>query len=179
MLDAGAAGFLFPHVSSVAEAAELVSWCQYKPVVYAARASLRHEGKEHERRGRAHDDVVCIMIVKSLDRKSNLSEILAVDGVTGVAIGPDGISMELGCADWNDPRVVQALTEMAGVAIGFPDRALPRLALTPDEAAAHVKGGANMILLNHDTSLIKGMYAGRFQSNGKAISHVTFMANKI
>jgi hypothetical protein len=27
-----------------------------------------------------------------------------------------------------------------------------------------------MILLNHDTSLIKGMYAGRFQSNGKAIS---------
>jgi 2-keto-3-deoxy-L-rhamnonate aldolase RhmA len=102
---------------------------------------------------------------------------LAVDGVTGVAIGPGDISMELGCADWNDLRVVQSLTEMAGVASGFPERALLRLALTPDEAAAHVIDGANMILLNHDTSLIKSLYADQFQANRTEISHVLGTTN--
>lgn len=174
MLDAGATGFLFSQVSNAAEAAELVSWCRYKPTGVRgsgfARASLRHENIEHERRSHANDDVVCIMIVESLKGKSNLAEILAVDGVTGVAIGPGDISLELGCADWNDPRVVQALSEMADVTKGFPDRALLQLALTPVEAEAHVQNGANMILLNHDTSLIKSMYAELFQSNSMKIS---------
>jgi 2-keto-3-deoxy-L-rhamnonate aldolase RhmA len=172
MLDAGAAGILFPHVSNAAEAAELVSWCRYKPRGVRgsgfARASLRDDGNEYDRRQRASQDIVCIMIIESLQGKANLSEILAVDGVTGIAIGPGDISLALGISDWSDARVVKVLAEMADVARTFPERALLRLALTPEEAAAHVSAGANMILLTHDVQLIRGMYTGLFRDMATA-----------
>jgi 2-keto-3-deoxy-L-rhamnonate aldolase RhmA len=168
MLDAGAAGILFPHVSTAAEAAELVSWCRYKPLGVRgsgfARATLHHEGSEYERRQAASQQVACFMIIESLEGKDNLAEILAVDGVTGVAIGPGDLSLELGISDWNDRRVIQLLDEMAAVVKQTPGRALLRLALTSAEAAAHVAGGANMILVTHDTHLIKNMYAGIFRN---------------
>jgi len=168
MLDAGAAGILFPHVSTAAEAAELVSWCRYKPLGVRgsgfARATLRHEGSEYERRQAASQQVACIMIIESLEGKDNLAEILAVDGVTGVAVGPGDLSLELGISDWNDRRIIQLLDEMAAVVKQTPGRALLRLALTSEEAAAHVARGANMILVTHDTHLIKNMYAGIFRN---------------
>jgi 2-keto-3-deoxy-L-rhamnonate aldolase RhmA len=173
-LDGGAAGFLFPHVSTAAEAAELVSWCRYKPLGLRgsgfARASLRYDGNEYDRRQSASQDVACIMIIESLEGKANLADILAVDGVTGVAIGPGDLSMALGVSDWADAKVVQLLEEMAAVTRNFPDRALLRLALTPDEAAAHAAAGANMILLTHDVQLIKSMYTNLFRDFSRSIN---------
>jgi 2-keto-3-deoxy-L-rhamnonate aldolase RhmA len=167
MLDAGASGFLFTHVETAEEAAELVSWCRYKPLGVRgsgfARASISYSGSEYERRQQASKDVVCIMIVESLKGKENLSKIVAVEGVTGVAIGPGDISMELGVKDWKDPKVMQVLDEMAAVVKSFPNKAFLRLALTPDEAVKNVASGANMILLTHDWQLIKEMYSGLFK----------------
>lgn len=167
MLDGGATGFLFPHVETAEEAAELVSWCRYKPLGVRGsgftRASINYNGNEYERRQQASKDVVCIMIVENLKGKENLEKILAVDGVTGVAIGPGDISMELGVDNWKHPKVVQTLEEMASVAKSFPNKALLRLALTPEEAVQHVNSGANMILLTHDWQLIKNVYSVLFK----------------
>lgn len=166
-LDGGASGFLFPQVSTPAEAAKLVSWCRYKPRGVRgsgfSRASLRYVGDEYDRRQRASDDVVCIMIVESLEGKANLADILAVDGVTGVAIGPGDLSLELGIAQWDHPDVRALLDEMTTVVRAYPDRALLRLALTPAEAAQHVEDGANLILLTHDVHLIASMYGSLFK----------------
>jgi 2-dehydro-3-deoxyglucarate aldolase len=167
MLDGGATGFLFPHVETAEEAAELVSWCRYKPLGVRgsgfARASINYSGIEYERRQQASKDVVCIMIVENLKGKENLAKILAVDGVTGVAIGPGDLSMELGVSDWKHPKVVQVLDEMAAIVKSFPDKAFLRLSLSADEAAKNVDSGANMILLTHDWQLIKNMYSGLFK----------------
>lgn len=167
MLDGGAAGLIFPHVETAEEAAELVSWCRYKPLGVRgsgfARASINHHGNEYDRRQQASKDVVCIMIIENLKGKENLSKILAVEGVTGVAIGPGDLSMELGVNSWKHPKVIQALDEMASVVKSVPNRSLLRLALTPDEAVKHVNSGANMIILTHDWQLIKNTYSGLFE----------------
>ena len=167
MLDGGATGFLFPHVETAEEAAELVSWCQYKPLGVRgsgfARASINHTGNEYDRCQQASKEVVCIMIIESLKGKENLSKILAVEGVTGVAIGPGDISMELGLNDWKHPKVTQILDEMAAIVKSSPEKAFLRLSLTADEAAKNVDSGANMILLTHDWQLIKGLYSGLFR----------------
>ena len=167
MLDGGAAGIIFPHIETAEEAAELVSWCRYKPLGVRgsgfARASINYNGVEYERRQQANKDVVCIMIVENLKGKENLAKILAVEGVTGVAIGPGDLSMELGVSSWKHPKVVQTMDEMAAVAKSFPNKALLQLALTPDEAVQHVNSGANMILLTHDWQLIKSTYSGLFK----------------
>jgi 2-keto-3-deoxy-L-rhamnonate aldolase RhmA len=166
MLDGGAAGFLFPHVSSAQEAAELVSWCRYKPLGNRgsgfARASLRTQETEYARRQQASHDVVCIMVIESPEGRANLEAILGVDGVTGVAIGPGDLSMELGASDWSDPRVTSILDEMTVTVKRHREKALLRLALTADEAHAHTRSGANIILLNHDVRIIGEAYKKLF-----------------
>jgi 2-keto-3-deoxy-L-rhamnonate aldolase RhmA len=167
MLDGGAAGIIFPHVETAEEAAELVSWCRYKPLGVRGsgftRASINYNGLEYDRRQQASKDVVCIMIVENLKGKENLAKILAVEGVTGVAIGPGDLSMELGVSSWKHPKVVQTLDEMAAVVKSVPKSTMLRLALTPDEAVQHINSGANMILLTHDWQLIKSMYSSLFK----------------
>jgi 2-keto-3-deoxy-L-rhamnonate aldolase RhmA len=166
VLDAGAAGFLFPHVESAEEAAELVSWCRYKPLGVRGsgftRTAFSSPLPDRDRRAQENDDVVCIMIVESLAGKDNLAAILAVDGVTGIAIGPGDISLELGGLAWNDPQVDSILGDMAATIKATPDRTLLRLAQSPADAASHVKGGANMLILTHDGTLIREMYAEKF-----------------
>lgn len=166
MLDAGAAGILFSHVSTALEAEKLVSWCRYKPLGIrgsgVARGFLRHYGNEYDRRQQASKDVVCIMIVEDLTGVKNLESILAVEGVTGVAIGPGDLSMELGVDSWEHPKVQELLEQMAATVRDFPGRGLLRLCLSPAEAPAQIKSGTNMILITHDVHLLKSMYKTLF-----------------
>jgi 2-keto-3-deoxy-L-rhamnonate aldolase RhmA len=173
MLDAGAAGLLFPHVSTAAEAEELVSWCRYKPMGTrgsgVARGFLRHKGNEYDRRQAANKNVVCMMIVEDLAGAQNLDAILAVDGVAGVAIGPGDLSMQLGVDRWDHPKVQEVLDRMAAIVQRTPDRALLRLCLTRDDVQTQMKAGANMLLLTHDVHLIKAMYLELFSGIREAM----------
>jgi 4-hydroxy-2-oxoheptanedioate aldolase len=166
VLDGGAAGILFPHVSTAAEAETLVSWCRYKPLGARgsgiARGFLRHQGNEYDRRQQASHDVVCMMIVEDLAGANNIREILAVDGVTGVAIGPGDLSMELGVDRWDHPKVQAIIEQMSATVRQERGRALLRLCLAPEDAPMQMKAGANMLLLTHDVHLIKSMYATLF-----------------
>jgi 2-keto-3-deoxy-L-rhamnonate aldolase RhmA len=175
MLDAGAAGLIFPHVRSAQEAAELVSWCRYKPLGTRgsglARGFLRHQGNEYDRRQQANQDVACIMIVEDLEGARNLDAILAVDGVTGVAIGPGDISMELGAKHWGDPRVGKVLDDMAATIRAHAGAGHLRLCLDPAEMPALRAAGANMVIVNHDAHLIKAMYHNLIGGIKNAIQH--------
>jgi 4-hydroxy-2-oxoheptanedioate aldolase len=166
MLDAGAAGIVFPHVRNAAEAAELVSWCRYKPLGERgsglARGSLRHVGSEFDRRMQANRDVACLMIVEDPDGMANVREIAAVDGVTGIGIGPGDLSMALGAASWDDERVTSALDTMTQVVREQPDCAVMRLAIDTGSVADLVQKGVNMVLATHDAHLIKDMYRDLF-----------------
>jgi 2-keto-3-deoxy-L-rhamnonate aldolase RhmA len=155
-------GLIFPHVRDAREAAELVSWCRYKPMGTRgsglARGYLRHQGNEYDRRQQANADVVCIMIVEDLEGAGNLDAILAVDGVTGVAIGPGDISMELGASHWNDPRVAKVLDDMSATIRSHDGAAQLRLCLAAQDMPDLARAGANMVIVNHDAYLIKAMY---------------------
>jgi 2-keto-3-deoxy-L-rhamnonate aldolase RhmA len=162
MLDAGAAGLLFSHVSTAEEAEQLVSWCRYKPLGTrgsgVTRGFLRHYGNEYHRRQQASNDVVCIMIVEDMVGVRNLEAILAVDGVTGVAIGPGDLSMELGVDRWDHPEVLELLQQMAATVRSVPGKGLLRLCLDAAEVPRQIESGTNMILITHDVHLIKNMY---------------------
>jgi 4-hydroxy-2-oxoheptanedioate aldolase len=166
MLDAGAAGLIFPHVTTAAEAAELVSWCRYKPLGQRgsglARGFLRHAGSEFDRRIQANRDVVCLMIVEDPEGMTNVREIAAVDGVTGIGIGPGDLSMALGAASWDDTRVTSALDAMTQAVRQQPGCAVMRLALDTAAVADLVQKGVNMVLATHDAHLIKDMYRTLF-----------------
>jgi 2-keto-3-deoxy-L-rhamnonate aldolase RhmA len=167
MLDAGAAGIIFPHVRTAAEAAELVSWCRYKPLGQRgsglARGFLRYVGNEFDRRMDANRDVACLMIVEDQEGMANVREIAAVEGVTGIGIGPGDLSMALGASSWDDERVTSALDAITQIVRQQPGCAVMRLAVDTAAVADLVQKGVNMVLATHDAHLIKDMYRALFK----------------
>jgi 2-keto-3-deoxy-L-rhamnonate aldolase RhmA len=163
LLDAGAAGIVFPQVRTAEEAAELVSWCRYKPqgirALGYARSWARHEANDPPQRQRANNDVVCLMVIEDLEGAKNMTDILNVDGVTGVAIGPGDLALEIGAATWDAPELTKLLSEMAATASAVPGKALMRFTLSGEQAAKNAQSGANMLILHHDVVLVKQMYA--------------------
>jgi 2-keto-3-deoxy-L-rhamnonate aldolase RhmA len=118
----------------------------------------------YARNARTHSKKQLKQIAASIERFGFVNPVLIGDddSVTGVAIGPGDISLELGGLAWNDPQVESILGDMAATINAAPDRALLRLAQSSQDAASHVKGGANMLILTHDVTLIREMYAEKF-----------------
>jgi 4-hydroxy-2-oxoheptanedioate aldolase len=162
LLDAGAAGMVFPQVGTAKEAAELVSWCRYKPqgvrALGYARSWALHQANDPPQRRQANNDVVCLMVIEDLEGARNLTEILNVDGVTGVAMGPGDLALEIGAATWDAPELTKLLGEMAATASAVPGKALMRFTLSGEQAGKNAQSGANMLILHHDVMLVKQMY---------------------
>ena len=163
LLDAGAAGIIFPEVHDAAEAAEYVSWCRYKPGGIRAlgynRSWTSGEANDPAQRAKENDEVVCIMVVEDMAGARNIEEILAVDGVAGIAIGPGDMALEIGATSWDDPRLQALLTDLAAKVRAVPGKALMRFTLTDEQAADNALSGANVLTIHHDVILIRNMYS--------------------
>ena len=114
MLDAGAHGVIVPMVNSVAEAESVVRACRYAPA--GARsfgpglASPRVEGSYLDW---AQDNVAAIPMIETAAAVAALDDILAVDGIDAVYVGPADLSLTLGLPPGNNddaPAFADALT---------------------------------------------------------------------
>ena len=96
-LDAGATGVIIPMVNSVDEAQRAASACHYWP------AGTRSFGPiAHGARGgfpgidAANDDVVCIPMIETREAVERIDDILGVQGISAVYIGPADLSITYG-----------------------------------------------------------------------------------
>ena len=128
-LDAGASGVQIPHVSTADAATEMVARakfgagghrgvCRY---VRAADYSLADKGDYLAK----SNETLVIVQVEGSEGVANLGEIVAVDGVDVVFVGPYDLSQSLGVpGEVDHPRVVEAVQaavregEQHGVAVG-------------------------------------------------------------
>jgi len=158
ILDAGAQTVLVPMVESAAQARQLVRDMTYPPngdrgVGYAlARASNFSTITDY---AKTADAQMCLLVqVENLRGLAALDDILAVEGVDGVFIGPADLAADMGhIADADHPDVqaaiMDALTRIraAGKASGILST---RDAMTNDAIAAgalFVAVGADVLLL--------------------------------
>jgi len=106
MLDAGAYGVVVPLVNTRAEAEAAVAACRYPPrgirsfgptraVYYAGFDYFVHASKE----------ICCIPQIETTTAVDNLDEILSVEGVDAVYIGPMDMSISLGLPPQMDSDV--------------------------------------------------------------------------
>lgn len=91
ILDAGADGIVFPHVSTAADAEEAVTSSKYPPVGERGIGYGRAQG--FGRRTRAHvaaanDSVITSVLVESVEGVANIDAITRVSGVDMVVVGP-------------------------------------------------------------------------------------------
>jgi 4-hydroxy-2-oxoheptanedioate aldolase len=116
VLDIGAQTIIVPMVESAAQAEALVRACRYPPtgvrgVGYSmTRASRFSQITDY---GRTADEQICLIVqVENRAGLAALDDILAVDGVDGVFIGPADLSADLGhMGELMHPDVLAAILD--------------------------------------------------------------------
>jgi 4-hydroxy-2-oxoheptanedioate aldolase len=141
-LDAGAYGVICPMVNTADDAHRLVQYTHYPPRgtrSFGPVRALLYGGADYA--AAANDTLVTFAMIETAQALDNLEQILAVEGLDAVYIGPSDLSLALGCTptfDDVDPPVAQAIDHIlarakahglvAGIHNGTPQAALARSA---------------------------------------------------
>ncbi|PIB23372.1 HpcH/HpaI aldolase family protein [Maribacter sp. 4G9] len=99
VMDAGANGVIVPMVKNAEEARQAVSWVKYPPLgsrgVGLSRA--QHYGIAFNEYNKwVQEEAVVIAQIEHIEGVNNLSEILDVEGIDGIIVGPYDLSASMG-----------------------------------------------------------------------------------
>jgi len=124
-LDLGAWGVIAPMLDGPEDAERLVSACRYPPLGGRSYGPTRGAALADDYAARANDEVVPIAMIETRGALERLDEILAVDGLGAVFVGPADLSQALGGppgADFEVGPVVAAIAHVAqrSTAAGVP-----------------------------------------------------------
>jgi len=164
-LDAGAYGVICPMVNTRVDAQNLVAWTHYAPrgtrSFGPVRASL-YGGADYAQH--ANDTIVTFAMIETAQALDNLDQILSVEGLDAIYVGPSDLSISLGCRpvlDDVDPKAEQAIDHVlararahgvvAGIHNGSPATALARIAkgfrfVTVSSDARLIADGARKVM---------------------------------
>jgi 2-keto-3-deoxy-L-rhamnonate aldolase RhmA len=123
VLDAGAHGVVVPYVSTAEEARHAVNAMRYPPrgmrgVAKLTRASS-FGARFDEYFAHAHEWLVTLTQIETVDALETAAEIAAVDGVDVLFVGPMDLTTSMGIpGQYNDARFHDALGEVADAAKG-------------------------------------------------------------
>jgi 4-hydroxy-2-oxoheptanedioate aldolase len=141
-LDAGAYGVICPMVNTREDAQRLVAYTHYAPRgtrSFGPVRALLYGGADYP--AAANDTIVTFAMIETAQALDNLDDILSVEGLDAIYIGPSDLSLALGCTptfDDVDPPVAQAIDHIlarakahglvAAIHNGSPEAALARIA---------------------------------------------------
>ena len=164
-LDLGCDGLIFPHVETAEQAREIVDQVKFPPDgKRGLGTNIAHDDYSAEpaaefTRRRNAETFVAVQIETALGLE-NRREILAVEGIDAVFIGPNDLSLSMGLPGQLDsPQVVQAIEDIfascqaAGVAPGMHAFDVPM-------ALKYLDAGCRFLCFASEVSLfIKGSRA--------------------
>ncbi|HEX4499940.1 MAG TPA: aldolase/citrate lyase family protein [Scandinavium sp.] len=116
LLDAGAWGIICPMISTAQEAQQFVSACRYPPQgnrSYGPARALLYGGKDYP--SYANDEILTLAMIETREGLKNLNAILATDGLDGVFIGPNDLSLTLtgsASAESQHPEMLAAVEQV-------------------------------------------------------------------
>ena len=141
-LGAGAYGVICPMVNTREDAQKLVAYTHYAPRgtrSFGPVRALLYGGADYAQH--ANDTIVTFAMIETAQALDNLDDILSVEGLDAIYIGPSDLSLALGCTptfDDVDPPVAQAIDHIlarakahgvvAAIHNGSPEAALARIA---------------------------------------------------
>ena len=164
-LDAGAYGVICPMINTREDAQKLVAWTHYAPRgtrSFGPVRALLYGGADYPQH--ANDTIVTFAMIETAQALDNLDDILSVEGLDAVYVGPSDLSLSLGCRptfDDLDPKAQQAVDHIlarakahglvAGIHTGSPEGALRRVAagfqlVTISSDARLIAAGAQQVL---------------------------------
>ena len=158
ILDIGAQTLLVPMVESAEQARELVRAIHYPPKgVRGVGSALARASRWNNIPGYLDkaDEQICLLVqIENLDALTNLDEIVAVDGVDGIFIGPADLSASMGHRGNPGHPDVQAAIEDAIVRIGKAGKAAGILSADQALARRYIELGAKFVAVGVDTTVL-------------------------
>lgn len=158
VLDAGAQTVLVPIVESADHARQLVRACRYPPDgvrgvgATAARATMFGSISEYIQTA---DQEICLLVqVENRAGIAALDEILTVDGVDGVFIGPADLSTDMGFQGNSTAPEVRAVIADAIQRIRAAGKAPGILGTTDEATQAYLDMGAQFVAVGLDVMLL-------------------------
>lgn len=116
VLDAGAYGVICPMISTQAQAQAFVSACRYPPKgerSFGPSRAFLYGGSDYYQH--ADETILTLAMIETQEGLDNVDDILAVDALDGVFIGPNDLSLALGQTPSSEPDaeiVVKAIAHI-------------------------------------------------------------------
>lgn len=151
VLDSGAAGVIVPRVFEVASARAAVSAAHYPPhgrrgLSLSTRAGRHGASDLADHLARAAEQTAVVIQIEDAEALPRLDELLSVEGVDGVLIGANDLSMSLGHPGAAGHPEVAAAIESILQAAARHGRAVMVIASNPVDARRFRERGAAAIL---------------------------------
>lgn len=158
LLDVGAQTLLVPMVDSAEQAKSIVQAAKYPPVGIRGLGTSMSRAANWNRipdyLSKANEEVCIIVQVETLAGLENIHEIVAVDGIDAVFIGPSDLSAAMGfVGNPGHPDVVKAIEKAFEVIISSGKQA-GILAVDKDLVHHYVNVGARFIGVGVDAALL-------------------------
>lgn len=181
-MDMGVDGFLIPGVSTAEEARKMVRAMVYPPAGTRGFGASAHRATSYGMDMAAHlkdprAATTLLPIIESALGVTNVEEILALEGVDGVIVGPADLTADLGCpGEFSNPAYVEALgrIERAARAEGKVLGTAPHAGYPLEVLLAR---GHRFLILGSDTALIRDAMSAQLR-DARALYNQTDQANR-
>ncbi|HEX4505793.1 MAG TPA: aldolase/citrate lyase family protein [Alphaproteobacteria bacterium] len=159
MLDAGALGIVCPAVESADDAARFVGACRYAPAGYRSvgpLGALPRFGEDYIEQ--ANGNIVATAMIETRAGVERLDEILAVEGLDSIFVGPADLSLSQGWGHRFDAGRKEAMALVATIAEKTRARGrLPAIhVVDPATIPAMLEIGYQHIVVANDLRLLTG-----------------------
>lgn len=156
-LDIGAHGIIVPRVNSVVEVQQVVKYAKYSPrgqrgVGYSRAHGYGLEFNEYVEK--ANENISVIIQIEDIRGVDNIEEIVQVEGIDALLIGPYDLSASMGLmGQVSAPQVLNAMDKVektakkVGLSLGY-------FGLKPESVRPLIAKGYNLIVCGTDTSFL-------------------------
>ena len=157
ILDIGADGIIAPQVNTADEARHVVACCKYPPQGIRGVGLARAQGYGRsfaDYMETANDSIAVIVQAEHIDAVNNIEQIVEVEGIDAVFIGPYDLSASMGLMGQVDhPEVVEAI-DRVGRACQQRDISLGYFGTTAESVQDYVRKGYHLICAGTDAGFV-------------------------
>jgi 2-keto-3-deoxy-L-rhamnonate aldolase RhmA len=153
VLDTGCDGIIAPHINSASDARRILALAKYPPLGERSVGLGRAQGYGltfADYIASANAQTVVIVQIEHKDSVANVDEILRVQGIDAIFVGPYDLSGSMGIlGQVSDARVLEAIEKVRG-ACAASKMTFGIFCSTAEQASAAIKSGAGIVAVGTD-----------------------------
>ena len=155
-LDAGSYGVICPMINTREDAERFVSYCRYAPKgtrSFGPGRAVLYAGNDYVRQ--ANETILTLAMIETQKALNNLEEILKVEGLDAVFVGPSDLGLSLGYTPGNheEPVLLEAIEKILEKA-KFSGKRAGIYTLTPVYAKRMINLGFDYVVISSDARML-------------------------